>query len=57
MTGFAKRGLIHTIINIWKDIFEILNSSYLKNVQRCLYAFSTNLVIQAIQWMVSSMDN
>ena len=31
VTEFAKRGLIHAIINIEKSRFEILNTVYLKN--------------------------
>ena len=31
MTGFAKRSLIHAIINIEKSRFEILNTVYLEN--------------------------
>ena len=38
-TGFAKRGLMHTIINILKYHFEIFNSLYLKNAQSSLCAF------------------
>ena len=38
MTGFAKKGLIHAIINIWKYRFEILNAVYLENAQRVFHA-------------------
>ena len=47
MTGFAKRGLMHTIINIEKFHFEILNTVYLKNAWYLIYAIlHQSMVIQ-----------
>ena len=39
VTGFVKRILIRTIINIKKCNFEIFNSIYLKNDLFCLLMF------------------
>ena len=38
VTGFVKRGLRHTIINIEKSYFEILNTVYLENAWCLVYA-------------------
>ena len=47
MTGFAKRGLIRTIINIEKCCFETLNTVYLKNAWCLVYAIlHQSIVIQ-----------
>ena len=39
VTRFAKRSLVRTIINIYKNHFEIFNLLYLKNARRNLCAF------------------
>ena len=47
MTGFAKRGLIHAIINIEKSRFEILNTVYLENAWCLVYEIlHQSIVIQ-----------
>ena len=47
MTEFAKRGLIHAIINIEKSRFEILNAVYLKNAWCLVYVIlHQSIVIQ-----------
>ena len=47
MTEFAKRGLIHAIINIEKFQFEILNTMYLENAWCLVYAIlQQSIVIQ-----------
>ena len=47
VTGFAKRGLIHAIINIEKSRFEILITVYLKSVWCLVYEIlHQSIVIQ-----------
>ena len=47
MTEFAKRGLIHAIINIEKSRFEILNTVYLENAWCLVYEIlHQSIVIQ-----------
>ena len=47
MTEFAKRGLIHAIINIEKSRFEILNTVYLENAWCLAYEIlHQSIVIQ-----------
>ena len=47
VTGFAKKGLIRTIINIEKSHFEILNTVYLENTWCLVYAIlHQSIVIQ-----------
>ena len=47
MTGFAKKDLMCTIINIWKNHFEILISVYLENACCLVYAIlHQSIVIQ-----------
>ena len=47
VTGFAKRGLIHAIINIEKSRFEILNTVYLENAWCLVYEIlHQSIVIQ-----------
>ena len=47
VTEFAKRGLIHAIINIEKSRFEILNTVYLENAWCLVYEIlHQSIVIQ-----------
>ena len=47
VTEFAKRGLIHAIINIEKSGFEILNAVYLENAWCLVYEIlHQSIVIQ-----------
>ena len=47
VTEFAKRGLIHAIINIEKSPFEILNTVYLENAWCLVYEIlHQSIVIQ-----------
>ena len=45
MTEFAKRGLLHTIINIEISCFEILNTVYLENAWCFVYAILHQSVV------------
>ena len=47
VTEFAKRGLIHAVINIEKSRFEILNTVYLENTWCLVYEIlHQSIVIQ-----------
>ena len=47
VTEFAKRGLMHAIINIEKSPFEILNTVYLENAWCLVYEIlHQSIVIQ-----------
>ena len=54
VTEFAKRGLIHAIINIEKSRFEILNTVYLENAW-CLVYEILHQSIKVIQLVFSLM--